>query len=113
MTEAPTWPKEWRRAVFLASGNAHTVSNVLTALATVGALHAPQENLRTDTCPPRHRDDAGIGGELASLPSVGQQAQPATVEEVAMFFKKEHGWPWNEAYLSADSFISAFDVRKK
>ena len=35
----------------------------------------PQE----DTCPPRRRDDAGIGGELVSLPPVAQAASPAAV----------------------------------
>lgn len=120
MTEATTWPKEWLEAIngywmIGDDGKISAAHNVLAALAAVGALRAPQENLRTDTCPPRHRDDAGTGVGSNSLPSVGQQAQPPkridTVLEKAqqVVYEYEVAMPsWNKGdykYLFAKALV--------
>lgn len=79
---------------------------------TVGHTAVP-ETLRMDTCPPRRRDDAGIGGERQSLPSVGHD--DVTVEELELVVKK---WFRSGAIARAETSLAQalfddFNVTRK
>lgn len=123
MTEATTWPKAEIKAILEIPwvgdqhGGQDQLSDDIVAQKLMAIMRVLAENLRMDTA--HHVADGNLVGDgtgvgVRSLPSVGQQAQPATVEisrdDILDLLSRGDE---DEQADNIMSYLSAFDVRKK